>query len=75
MATIPIPFQIKSGHPRRKVDAKKVIMLRAQGLSGRAIGKKLGGWHGNGASGRSGAFQNCFIITLGAFHSFLLDRS
>ena len=42
MATILIPFQLKSGRPRRKVDAKKVIMLRAQGLSWRAIGSKLG---------------------------------
>ena len=29
--------------------------------------QKARGWHGNGISGRSGAFQNCFIITLGAF--------
>ena len=42
MATIPIPFRLRSGRPRRKVDAKRVITLRAQGLSWRAIGRKLG---------------------------------
>jgi len=41
MATIPLPFQLRSGRPRRKVDAKRVIALRAQGFSWRAIGRKL----------------------------------
>ena len=36
MATISIPFQLKRGRPRRKVDGTRVIMLRAQGLSRRA---------------------------------------
>jgi hypothetical protein len=42
MATIPISFPLRSGRPRRKVDAKSVITLRAKGLSWRAIGRKLG---------------------------------
>jgi DNA invertase Pin-like site-specific DNA recombinase len=41
MATMPLPFQLRSGRPRRKVDAKKVIELRAQGHSWRAIGRRL----------------------------------
>jgi hypothetical protein len=40
--------------------------------------QKARGWHGNGVSGRSGAFQNCSIIALGAFQnsrqSTLFDR-
>jgi hypothetical protein len=41
-ATMPIPFRLRCGRPRRNLDAKTVIMLRAQGLSWREIGKKLG---------------------------------
>jgi len=29
MATMPLPFRLGSGRPRRKVDAKNVIELRA----------------------------------------------
>ncbi|HEY6266204.1 MAG TPA: hypothetical protein VIW93_15500 [Candidatus Acidoferrum sp.] len=39
MATIPLPF--KGVRPRDKVDAKRVVELRARGLSWLAIGRKL----------------------------------
>ena len=42
MATIPISFPPGSGRPRRKVDVKRIITLRARGLSWRAIARKLG---------------------------------
>jgi len=51
MATMLLPFQLTRGRPRRKVDVKSVVELRARGLSWR--GKRLGGWHRNGVQGRS----------------------
>ena len=41
MATLPIPFPGKTGRPRNNVDAKRILALRAQGLSWRMIGKRL----------------------------------
>jgi len=40
-ATISIPFQLRRGRPRRKVGPKRVITLRAQGLSGRGVPKSF----------------------------------
>jgi hypothetical protein len=41
MATLPITFPGKTGRPRRKVDAKRILALRAQGLSWRVIAKRM----------------------------------
>ena len=57
MATLPIPFP-KSGRPRKKVDTKRVIELRAKGVSWRRIAKRLG--LGLGTVHRAAAaFQKC----------------
>jgi hypothetical protein len=63
MATIPIPFQLRRRHPRPIVDAQRVIMLRAQGLSWRAISRKLG--VGTGRAFR--AVQGCTKIVSKSF--------
>lgn len=41
MATLPIPFPGKTGRPRKNLDAKKILALRAQGLSWRKIAKRM----------------------------------
>jgi|HubBroStandDraft_6_1064221.scaffolds.fasta_scaffold71973_4 transposase len=41
MATLPIPFPQKMGRPRKNVDGRQVIALRARGFSWRAIAKRL----------------------------------
>ncbi len=41
MATLPIPFP-NPGRPRRKIDTRRVIELRAKGVSWRRIAKRLG---------------------------------
>ena len=32
-ATLPIPFPARNGRPRKRVDAKMILALRAQGIS------------------------------------------
>jgi len=41
MATLPIPFPARKGRPRKRVDAKKILALRARGLSWHEIAKRL----------------------------------
>jgi transposase len=41
MATLPLPFATRTGRPRKKVDAKRIVALRAQGLSWREIAKQM----------------------------------
>ncbi len=41
MATVPIPFPRKTGRPRKKVDAKRILALHSEGLSWRKIAKRL----------------------------------
>jgi DNA invertase Pin-like site-specific DNA recombinase len=41
MATLPIPFPARNGRPRKKVDAKRILALRAQGRSWREIAKRM----------------------------------
>jgi len=60
MATMPLPFQLTRGRPRRKVDVKSVIELRARGLSWRAIGKRLGVGTGTAFRAAQGRSKNVY---------------
>jgi hypothetical protein len=35
MATLPLPFTSKTGRPRKNLDAKRILALRAQGFLAR----------------------------------------
>jgi len=41
VATLMIPFAARYGRPRKKIDVKRILTLRAQGLSWRKIAKRL----------------------------------
>jgi DNA invertase Pin-like site-specific DNA recombinase len=41
VATLPIPFPGNTGRPRKNLDAKRILALRAQGLSWRVIAKRM----------------------------------
>jgi transposase len=58
MATLPIPFPQKMGRPRKELDVRRVLALRARGLSWREIAQKLR--VGLGTVHRcAAAFQKC----------------